>query len=53
MAKRKTNVQAVRDMMESSNFGVLSQLFIVEAITRYARECAEQEPNQFDIMLIN
>lgn len=44
---RKTNVQAVRSMMEYSDFGALAQAFIIEAISRYADEVSESTPEDY------
>jgi hypothetical protein len=46
--KHKTNVQAVKDMMEHSRFGMLSEMFVVEAIRRYAEACAAADPKDFE-----
>lgn len=40
MAKRKSNVDLVKHMMDYSETGAIAQIAIVEAITRYAKECA-------------
>lgn len=51
--KRETNTQIVRRMMEHSQFGAMSQMFIMEAISRYAKQCAEVDAAVFDSPLIN
>lgn len=38
----KTNVEFVTELMEFSNHGALSQVFIIEAIRRYAEACSER-----------
>lgn len=48
MPKRKTNMQVVKQMMEHSQYGALSQAFIMEAISRYADQCAAADPAMFD-----
>jgi hypothetical protein len=48
MAKRKTNIQAVKQMMEFSQYGALAQLFIMQAIAKYADACSEAEPASMD-----
>ena len=40
--KGLTNVELVTDMMEFSKYGALSQIFIIEAIGRYADQCTEE-----------
>ena len=39
MAKRKTNEDLVSHMMNFSKTGLISQMAIIEAISRYAKEC--------------
>ena len=39
MAKRKTNEDLVNHMMNFSKTGLISQMAIIEAISRYAKEC--------------
>jgi hypothetical protein len=51
--KRKTNVQFVRHLMEFSRHGALMQAFLIEAIDRYARECARADPKDFDAPLLS
>lgn len=43
MAKRKTNVQIVKSIMEHSNYGSLVQPFIIQAITTYSTAIAQRE----------
>jgi len=45
--KRKTNVQIVKEIMEHSNYGALSQSFVIQAITKYADACAAAKPEDF------
>lgn len=42
MTKIETNVDFVTRLMEFSPYGALTQAFIIEAIGRYADQCAEQ-----------
>lgn len=42
--KRETNVQLVKRLMEFSPTGAMSQMFIIEAIRRYAQEVIKAEP---------
>ena len=48
MSKRKTNVQFVKSIMEFSQHGALAQMFVIEAITKYAKACAEAKPEDMD-----
>lgn len=48
MPKRKTNVQIVKSIMEQSNHGALAQAFVIEAISRYAEQCANLNPKDYD-----
>lgn len=43
-----TNTELVVEMMEYSNFGALSQLFIMEAIRKEADRIAATKPEQYD-----
>lgn len=42
--KKLTNVELVTKMMEFSNFGALSQLFIIEAIGQFADKVSKLSP---------
>lgn len=46
--KRLTNTQMLTQLMEFAKAGPLMQAFILEAIGRYAKECAKQDPAVFD-----
>ncbi len=46
--KRLTNTQMLTRLMEFAQSGPLMQAFILEAIGRYAKTCAEQDPAVFD-----
>lgn len=48
MAKRKTNIQIVKSIMEHSNYGALAQAFVIEAISRYAQECSVINPKDYN-----
>jgi hypothetical protein len=52
-SKRETNEELVRRLMTYSRFGALSQVFIMEAIARYAEQCATAKPELFDGPLLN
>lgn len=42
MTKPETNVEFLARIMEFSPHGALTQAFVIEAIGRYADQCAEQ-----------
>lgn len=48
--KRTTNIQAVTGMMNYSQYGALAQVFIVEAIRRYATQVIENEAKLLEEM---
>ena len=41
---RPSNIDLVVDLMTHSKFGALSQVFVMEAILRYAEEVADRKP---------
>jgi hypothetical protein len=41
-----TNVQLVKNMMEYSQFGVLAQAFIIDALTKHANAVSKCTPDQ-------
>lgn len=45
--KRLNNVEFVTEMMEFSQFGALTQAFIIEAIDRYSKQVAASTPDQY------
>jgi hypothetical protein len=49
---RETNVEFVTRLMERSKSGPLAQLFIVEAVRKYAEACSKAEPKQMDVGFI-
>ena len=51
--KRMTNEQVVAHMMKFSNYGALSQAFIMEAISRYATQCAAADPKDLDNAMLS
>lgn len=53
MAKMESNVDVVKRIMEFSRFGALSQVFVIEAISKYAAACAAADPKVFDSPLLN
>lgn len=46
MAKRLTNVQFMKKMMEHSEFGALAQAFIIDAVTKQAEAVAAADPGE-------
>jgi len=53
MASHQTNTEAVIELMDWAKSGPLMQAFVIEAISRYARECAEHAPEVFDSPMLN
>lgn len=58
MTRRKpttppTNIEFVTDLMEHSRSGALAQVFVIEAISRYAKQCAEAAPEAMETGLIS
>lgn len=47
-ATRLTNEEFVAELMQFSNFGALSQVFVIEAIRRYADQVAAAQPSEVD-----
>ena len=45
--KRKTNEQLIKHIINCSKFGTMSQLFIMEAIGRYANSVSESKPSDY------
>lgn len=41
------NVELVTAMMEFSKFGALAQAFVIESVTRYAKQVAVSTPEQY------
>lgn len=44
--KKKTNVQFVKHLMESSQYGVLTQAFVIEAVAKYAEAVIKEHTNK-------
>jgi hypothetical protein len=38
--REKTNVQLVKGFMEVNPHGALAQAFVIEAVTKYAKQCS-------------
>lgn len=47
MKKRKNNVQLVKDIMTHSEFGSLSQAFVMDAIAQHAERVSKLSPKDF------
>jgi len=50
---RETNEQFVARLMTRTNAGPLAQLFVIEAVRKYAEACAKAEPKQMDTGIIS
>lgn len=46
--KRLTNEQFVTELMTFSNYGALSQLFVIEAIAKWSGKIAQCKPEEID-----
>lgn len=44
----RTNIAFVRDLMEYSNHGALAQLFVCDALDKWATKIAATDPAQLD-----
>ena len=53
MAKRPSNEKFVKDLMRFSEYGALSQIFVVEALTKWSALIAKEDPSKFDSPLMN
>lgn len=53
MAQRKTNEQWLKQVMSFSRYGALSQVFIMQAIEKYADAVVKTDPKAIDNGLIN
>lgn len=49
---RETNTQFVARIMERAQSGALAQLFVIEAIRKYAEACASAAPEKMDVGFI-
>lgn len=47
MKTKKTNEQLIKDIINYSKFGPMAQLFIMEAIGRYANSVSESKPSDY------
>ena len=53
MAKQKTNIAFVRDLMEFSQHGALAQLFVLDALSKWADIIANTDPVKCDSPMIS
>lgn len=51
--KNQTNVQMIKQGMEYSDYGALSQAFVIEAIAKYAAQVAQHPASVFDSGLLS
>ncbi len=53
MPRSKTNIDIVTEIMSVSKFGALSQMFVIDALTKHAETVAKADPKTFDNSLVN
>jgi len=53
MARRKTNIQFVKHIMEYSNHGALMQVFIMQALEQYSKSVAASTPEKLDTPMVS
>ena len=53
MSERKTNTELIVELMEYSPTGALAQVFILEAVRRYAKKVASADPAEIDYGVIS
>lgn len=53
MAQRKSNEQWLKQVMSFSRYGALSQVFIMQAIEKYADAVVKADPKAIDNGFIN
>lgn len=51
--RRRTNTEFIADVMDYSRFGPMAQLFVLEAVRRYAEQCAKAPASALESGLIN
>jgi hypothetical protein len=47
MKQMKTNEDLIRDIMNYSNYGALAQLFVIDALTKFADTVAASVPDNY------
>ena len=45
--KRKTNTEIVTEIMEYSMYGALSQMFVIDALSKFADTVAKSKPKDY------
>ncbi|WFU52249.1 hypothetical protein QA639_21310 [Bradyrhizobium pachyrhizi] len=53
MPKRQDNISFVRDLMNHSQFGPLAQLFVLDALSKWADKVAEADPAAIESPMIS
>lgn len=53
MAQRKDNVAFVKDLMTHSRYGALAQLFVIDALSKWADKISSVEPQAVDSPMIS
>ncbi|BAR61921.1 hypothetical protein NK6_8774 [Bradyrhizobium diazoefficiens] len=53
MAHRKDNVAFVKDLMTHSRYGALTQLFVIDALSKWADKISSVEPQAVDSPMIS
>ncbi len=49
---RETNAEFVARLMEFAKSGPIAQLFIIEAVRRYAEQCKDADPKKLETGII-
>lgn len=53
MAQRKDNVAFVKELMTHSKYGALAQLFVIDALSKWADKLSSVEPQAVDTPMIS
>ncbi|WP_396604857.1 hypothetical protein ACFLEY_22310 [Bradyrhizobium sp. YCK136] len=53
MALRKDNVAFVKELMTHSRYGALAQLFVIDALSKWADKISSVEPQAVDSPMIS
>lgn len=48
-----SNIKFVTNIMEHSNYGALSQMFVLDAIDKLSKQISKLDPNELDWDFIN
>lgn len=46
--KRKTNVQIIKFIMENSRYGALSQMFVIDCLSKFADAVSKSKPSEYE-----